>query len=35
MPNASVAIQVLPKNAGAEMLAVVDEVIAYLRGTGL
>lgn len=35
MPNASIAIQVLPKNGGAEMLAVVDEVIAYLRGTGL
>lgn len=33
--NASVAIQVLPKVEGEELIRVVDEVIAYIRSTGL
>ena len=34
--NASVAIQVLPKvNSDEEVLRVVDEVIAYIKSTGL
>lgn len=33
--NASVAIQVLPKVEGEETIRIVDEVIAYIRGTGL
>lgn len=35
MINASVAIQVLPKAEGNEVLKIVDEVIAYLKSTGL
>jgi uncharacterized protein YqgV (UPF0045/DUF77 family) len=35
-PEASIAIQVLPKTAdGEEVLRIVDAVIAYLKGTGL
>lgn len=34
-PNASLAIQVLPKVEDDKVFAVVDEVIAYLKGTGL
>ncbi|MDR0759652.1 MAG: thiamine-binding protein [Treponema sp.] len=35
-PQASIAIQVLPKTAsGDETLRIVDAVIAYLKGTGL
>ncbi len=33
--NASVAIQVLPSVEGEEVIRVVDEVIAYIKGTGL
>lgn len=34
--NASVAIQVLPKvNNDEELIRIVDEVIAYIRSTGL
>ena len=34
--NASVAIQVLPKvNDNDEMIRIVDEVIAYIKSTGL
>ena len=33
--NASVAIQVLPKVEGEELIRVVDEAIAYIRSTGL
>jgi uncharacterized protein YqgV (UPF0045/DUF77 family) len=32
--NASVAIQVLPQECGDELFAVVDRVIAYIKGTG-
>ncbi|NLL52729.1 MAG: thiamine-binding protein [Peptococcaceae bacterium] len=35
MINASVAIQVLPKVEDKEVLRIVDEVIAYLKSTGL
>lgn len=35
MYNASVAIQVLPKVEGEETIRIVDEVIAYIKGTGL
>ncbi len=35
-PEASIAIQVLPKTAsGEEVLRIVDKVIAYLKSTGL
>lgn len=34
-PNASIAIQVLPKVEGEEVIRVVDEVIAYIKSTGL
>jgi len=35
-PEASIAIQVLPKHAsGDEALRIVDKVIAYLKSTGL
>ncbi|WP_027623157.1 thiamine-binding protein [Clostridium lundense] len=33
--NASVAIQVLPNVEGEETIRIVDEVIAYIRSTGL
>lgn len=33
--NASIAIQVLPKVAGEEVIRVVDKVIEYLKSTGL
>ncbi|WP_373897598.1 MTH1187 family thiamine-binding protein [Haloimpatiens sp. FM7315] len=33
--NASVAIQVLPNVEGEELIRVVDEVIAYIKSTGL
>lgn len=33
--NASVAIQVLPKVEGEETPRIVDEVIAYIKSTGL
>ena len=33
--NASVAIQVLPKVEGEEVIRVVDKVIEYLKSTGL
>ena len=33
--NASLAIQVLPKVEGEEVMRVVDEVIAYIKSTGL
>lgn len=33
--NASLAIQVLPKVEGEEVIHVVDEVIAYIKSTGL
>lgn len=33
--NASVAIQVLPSLEGEEIIRVVDQVIAYIKGTGL
>ena len=36
MPNASVAIQVVPKVMDdAETIRIVDEVIAYIKSTGL
>ncbi|NLO97460.1 MAG: thiamine-binding protein [Peptococcaceae bacterium] len=35
MINASVAIQVLPKVEDKKLLHIVDEVIAYLKSTGL
>lgn len=35
MPNASVAIQVLPKADGPELIRIVDEVIATIKATGL
>ena len=34
-PDASIAIQVLPKVEGEEVIRVVDKVIAYIRSTGL
>jgi uncharacterized protein YqgV (UPF0045/DUF77 family) len=35
-PEASIAIQVLPKTAsGEEVIRIVDKVIAYIKGTGL
>jgi uncharacterized protein YqgV (UPF0045/DUF77 family) len=35
-PEASMAIQVLPKTgSGDELLRIVDAVIAYIKGTGL
>lgn len=34
-PEASLAIQVLPAVEGDEVIRVVDEVIAYLKSTGL
>jgi len=35
-PEASIAIQVLPKTAsGDEVIRIVDKVIAYLKSTGL
>lgn len=34
--NASIAIQILPKvNDTEQVVAIVDEVIAYIKGTGL
>ena len=33
--NASLAIQVLPAVEGGEVIRVVDEVIAYIKSTGL
>lgn len=33
--NASVAIQVLPKVEGEELIHIVDKVIAYIKSTGL
>ena len=33
--NASIAIQVLPAVEGKEVIRVVDQVIAYLKSTGL
>ena len=33
--NCSIAIQVLPTVQGREVIRIVDEVIAYLKGTGL
>jgi uncharacterized protein YqgV (UPF0045/DUF77 family) len=33
--NASVAIQVLPKVEGEETIRIVDQVIAYIKSTGL
>lgn len=33
--NASLAIQVLPAVEGEEVIGVVDEVIAYIKSTGL
>ena len=33
--NASVAIQVLPQVEGEEVIRVVDEVIAYIKSSGL
>ena len=33
--NASLAIQVLPKAEGEDVIRVVDKVIAYLKSTGL
>jgi len=35
MYNASVAIQVLPDVEGEEIIRIVDEVINYIKGTGL
>lgn len=34
-PEASIAIQVLPAVEGEEVIRVVDQVIAYLKSTGL
>ena len=35
-PEASIAIQVLPKTStGEEVICIMDKVIAYLKGTGL
>ena len=34
-PEASLAIQVLPKTGDEELLRIVDVVIAYIRSTGL
>ena len=34
-PNASLAIQVLPKVEGEEVIRVVDKVIGYIQSTGL
>ena len=34
-PECSIAIQVLPKVEGEEVIRVVDEVIAYLKSSGL
>ncbi|MEI6603200.1 MAG: thiamine-binding protein [Clostridia bacterium] len=34
-PNASVAIQVLPEAQGEEIIRIVDEVIAFIKSTGL
>lgn len=33
--NASIAIQVLPAVEGEEIIRIVDEVIAYIKSTGL
>lgn len=33
--NASIAIQVLPKVEGEEVIRIVDEVISYIRQSGL
>jgi uncharacterized protein YqgV (UPF0045/DUF77 family) len=35
MYNASVAIQVLPDVQGEEIIRIVDEVISYIKSTGL
>lgn len=35
MMNASIAIQVLPDVQGEEIIRVVDDVIAYIKSTGL
>jgi uncharacterized protein YqgV (UPF0045/DUF77 family) len=35
MYNSSVAIQVLPKGEQADVIRIVDEVIAYIKSTGL
>lgn len=35
MIQSSIAIQVLPKAEGAEMIRIVDAVIAYIKSTGL
>ena len=35
MVNSSIAIQVLPDVEGEEIIRVVDEVIAYIKSTGL
>ena len=34
-PNASLAIQVLPKVEGEEVIRIVDQVIGYIKSTGL
>ncbi len=34
-PEASIAIQVLPAVEGEEVIRIVDEVIAYIKSTGL
>lgn len=34
-PEASIAIQVLPAVQGEEIIRIVDEVIAYIKSTGL
>lgn len=34
-PEASIAIQVLPDVQGEEIIRIVDEVIAYIKSTGL
>lgn len=34
-PEASIAIQVLPAVQGEELIRIVDEVIAYIKATGL
>ena len=35
MYNASIAIQVLPKTTNEDTIRIVDEVIAYIKSTGL
>lgn len=35
MIQSSIAIQVLPKAEGSEMIRIVDAVIAYIKSTGL